>query len=288
MTMSGRARLRGASLPTSLRSFCSARSRTLHVLSTTKSACSTSSTATPPAARKTPAMRSVSCTFIWQPKVWMTYRKVTASTFPIARLGRSGDMPWRHRQAGRGMEYSPRYKTLCDIFDEAVTQHGTREIFGTKVGGEWRYTTYAEFGALVDRLRGGLASLGVERGDRVAMVSNNRVEWAVAAFACYTLGAVFVPMYEAQSPSEWEFVARECEAKVLFLANASGLAKARGFPSAMPWLRALVVVSGEPNGVSSELGSKVTTYAALLDTGKEVKRVQPTPDETAVIIYTSG
>jgi long-chain acyl-CoA synthetase len=186
------------------------------------------------------------------------------------------------------MEYSPRYKTLCDIFDEAVKQHGAREIFGTKVGDEWRYTTYAEFGALVDRLRAGLASLGVERGDRVAMVSNNRVEWAVAAFACYTLGAVFVPMYEAQSPSEWEFVARECEAKVLFLANASALAKARGFPSAMPWLRALVVVSGEPNGVSSELGSKVTTYAALLDTGKEVKRVQPTPDETAVIIYTSG
>jgi|HubBroStandDraft_1064217.scaffolds.fasta_scaffold17369_3 long-chain acyl-CoA synthetase len=186
------------------------------------------------------------------------------------------------------MEYSPRYKTLCDIFDDAVTQHGAREMLGTKVGGEWRFTTYAEFGALVDRLRAGLVSIAVGRGDRVAMVSNNRVEWAVAAFACYTLGAVFVPMYEAQSPSEWEFVVRECEVKVLFVANASALAKAKGFLDAMPWLRAVAVISGEPNGVSSELAGRVTTYAALLASGKEVPRVQPAPDDVAVIIYTSG
>lgn len=186
------------------------------------------------------------------------------------------------------MEYSPRYKTLCDIFDEAVTQHGVREIFGTKVGGQWRFTTYAEFGTLVDRLRAGLASLGVARGDRVAMVSNNRVEWAVTAFACYTLGAVFVPMYEAQSPSEWEFVVRECEARVLFLANTSALSKAKVFLDAMPWLRALVVIAGEGNDTSSELASRVTTYGALLDSATAVARVRPAPDDTAVIIYTSG
>jgi long-chain acyl-CoA synthetase len=186
------------------------------------------------------------------------------------------------------MDYSPRYKTLCDIFEDAVAQHGAREIFGTKVGGEWRFTTYGEFGKLVDRLRGGLASLGVVRGDRVAIVSNNRVEWAVTAFACYTLGAVFVPMYEAQSPSEWEFVVRECEAKVLFVANASALAKAKGFPATMPWLRALALISGEANGASSDLGDKVTSYDALLDSGQDAPRIHPAPDDTAVIIYTSG
>jgi len=186
------------------------------------------------------------------------------------------------------MQYSPRYKTLCDIFEDAVTQHGSRELFGTKSGGEWRFTTYAEFGVLVDRMRGGLSSIGVERGDRVAMVSNNRVEWAVTAFACYTLGAVFVPMYEAQSPSEWEFVARECEAKVLFVANGSALAKAKPFLATMPWLRALVVIAGEPNGAPTGGADRVTTYGALLDSGTAVPRVQPAPDETAVIIYTSG
>jgi long-chain acyl-CoA synthetase len=186
------------------------------------------------------------------------------------------------------MEYAPRYKTLCDIFDDAVSQHGPREAFGTKTGGNWRFITYAEFGKLVDRLRAGLASLGVERGDRVAIVSNNRVEWVVAAFACYTLGAVLVPMYEAQSPTEWEFVVRECEAKVLFVANASALAKAKGFLATMPWLRALAVIVSEPNGTPSELGERITTYGALLDAGPQVPRISPTPDETAVIIYTSG
>jgi long-chain acyl-CoA synthetase len=184
------------------------------------------------------------------------------------------------------MEYSPRYHTLCDIFEDMLARHGAREVFGTKTSGQWRYITYAEFGKLVDRLRGGLVSVGVERGDRVAIVSNNRVEWAVTAFACYTLGAVFVPMYEAQSPGEWEFVVRECEAKVLFLANPSALAKAKGFTAAIPSLRALVVITGDPNQVDAADSTK--TYGALLDSGREAPRHKASPDETAVIIYTSG
>jgi long-chain acyl-CoA synthetase len=186
------------------------------------------------------------------------------------------------------MEYSPRYKTLCEIFEDALAHHGPRDLFGTKSNGTWSYTTYAEFGVMVDRLRGGLVSIGVERGDRVAIVSNNRVEWAVIAFACYTLGAVFVPMYEAQSPSEWEFVVRECEAKVLFVANVSALAKARGFLDTMAFLRGLVVIAGDPNGASAERANTVTTYGSLMDSGAGAPRIQPAPDDTAVIIYTSG
>ena len=57
-----------------------------------------------------------------------------------------------------------------------------------------------EFGQQVDSFRGGLASLGVTKGDRVALISNNRVEWAVTAYATYGLGACIVPMYEKQNP----------------------------------------------------------------------------------------
>src|SRR6185312_982402 len=97
---------------------------------------------------------------------------------------------------------------------------------GTKKDGCWVWTTYRQFGEQVDRFRGGLAQLGVKRGDRVAIVSDNRVEWAVAAFACYGLGAAFVPMYQAQNPKEWEFIVRDCETSLLIVANDSILAKA--------------------------------------------------------------
>src|SRR5260370_3810662 len=188
------------------------------------------------------------------------------------------------------MTFEPRYKTLVDIFRHSVREHGARELFGTKRDGVWRYTTYADFGHSVDRLRGGLASLGIERGDRVGIVSNNRVEWAVAAFACYTLGAVFVPMYEAQSPKEWDFIVRECGAKSLFVANLAILDKARNLLESIPTLRSLVVIDRAPNGAQGAPpdGKRITTYAELVDSGQVVPAVDPTPDDLAALIYTSG
>ena len=188
------------------------------------------------------------------------------------------------------MTFEPRYKTLADIFQHSVREHAARELFGTKSGGVWRYMTYADFGQLVDRLRGGLVSIGIERGDRVGIVSNNRVEWAVAAFACYTLGAVFVPMYEAQSPKEWEFIVSECGAKTLFVANLTILDKARSLLESIATLRSLVVIDGAPNGAHGAPpdGKRITTYAVLADSGLVAPVVEPAPDDLAAFIYTSG
>ena len=189
-----------------------------------------------------------------------------------------------------GMTFEPQYKTLVEIFRHSVREHGARELFGTKQGGAWRYMTYADFGHRVDRLRGGLVSIGIERGDRVGIVSNNRVEWAVAAFACYTLGAVFVPMYEAQSPKEWEFIVRECDAKALFVANVSVLAKATSLLESIATLRSLIVIDGAPNGANGAPpnGKRITTYAELAGSSQVAPTVEPGPDDLAALIYTSG
>ncbi|HEY6463532.1 MAG TPA: AMP-binding protein, partial [Polyangiaceae bacterium] len=111
------------------------------------------------------------------------------------------------------MSFEPRFATLVDILEHSTRTFAARELFGTKKNGRWGWTTYGEFGSMVERFRGGLATLGIKRGDNVACVANNRVEWAVAAYACYSLGAAFVPMYEAQNPKEWEFIVRDCDAK---------------------------------------------------------------------------
>jgi long-chain acyl-CoA synthetase len=188
------------------------------------------------------------------------------------------------------MGFDSRCETLGEIFEGALRSFGPNELFGTKVAGQWRWTTYREFGDLVDRLRGGLASLGVERGDRVAIVSNNRLEWAVTAFACYTLGAVFVPMYEAQSAKEWQFIVSECEAKTLFVANEALFVKARPLLDTIPPLRALVLLSGSHEGAGGSQvrdGKRVAMYSELLG-APAVARTTAAPDDTAVLIYTSG
>src|SRR5436309_2142644 len=107
------------------------------------------------------------------------------------------------------------YKTLVDMFESSVKSFATHDLFGTKRNGVWTWSSYGEVGKKVDEFRAGLASLGVKRGDNVAIVSDNREEWAVAMYACAGLGAALVPMYEAQSPKEWEFITKDCSAVLL-------------------------------------------------------------------------
>ena len=186
------------------------------------------------------------------------------------------------------MHFEARFKTLVALFEQAVERYGNRNLFGTKKDGRWTWTTYRDFGSQVDRFRAGLFSLGVQRGDNVAIIANNRVEWAVAAYACYGLGAAFVPMYEAQHPKEWEFIVRDCEAKVLIVADEIILAKARAFASTIPSLRSIVVIDERTNGATREPKDKEPSFASLLSTASPVPSIDPDPGDVAGLIYTSG
>ncbi|HEX9295822.1 MAG TPA: hypothetical protein VF881_08300, partial [Polyangiaceae bacterium] len=61
--------------------------------------------------------------------------------------------------------------SLVDLLEKSAEKYGPRELFGSKTGDQWVYTTYGQFKKLVDDMRGGLASLGISRGDKVAIIS---------------------------------------------------------------------------------------------------------------------
>ncbi|RMH20883.1 MAG: long-chain fatty acid--CoA ligase [Acidobacteria bacterium] len=108
------------------------------------------------------------------------------------------------------------FKDLVDVLQKSVAAFGDHNLFGTKRDGVWQWITYREFGRRVDDLRGGLKTLGVGPGDTVAIISGNRVEWAVAAYATYGLGARFCPMYEHQLDEDRKYIVEDSGAKVIF------------------------------------------------------------------------
>src|SRR6185503_1616197 len=112
-----------------------------------------------------------------------------------------------------------RARNLVQLYQGSCDAYAERPIFGTKQDGSWSWMTYRQLRDLVDRVRGGLASAGVGRDDRVAIIADNRVEWAAAAYATYGLEAAFVPMYQAQRPADWEFILADCAAKVVIVAT---------------------------------------------------------------------
>src|SRR5690242_19558100 len=101
------------------------------------------------------------------------------------------------------------FKSLVDLFAASVRTYAERPALGEKRDGGWTWISFEEYGARVAAMRGALAKLGVGAGDRVAIIANNRVEWAVAAHATYSRRGWFVPMYEVQPPEEWEFILRD-------------------------------------------------------------------------------
>ena len=175
-------------------------------------------------------------------------------------------------------------ETLVDLVTNSVATYPNNPLFGVRgTGGDWKWTSYAEFGNAVDKARGGLAALGVSPGERVAAISDNRVEWAVGAYATYSLGAAWVPMYEAQTQKDWVYILKDSGAKVLFAATDGIRAQVEEVADQIPDLETIIVIDDPAGGDAID-------YTELLARGAEnpAPVAVVSPDDLAGLIYTSG
>jgi long-chain acyl-CoA synthetase len=180
------------------------------------------------------------------------------------------------------MRFEPKFKTLCDIYERSVREYADRPLFGTKEHGHWTWMTYREFARHTDEVRGGLASLGIGEGDTVAVIANNRYEWAVCAYATYGLAAQYAPMYESQLPKEWEYILRDCGAKICFVPNDAIRASIEAFQSELPALEHVIAFGRSKDAK--------LTYDGLREKGRANRTPlkKPKPEQVAGFIYTSG
>src|SRR3954447_8544011 len=104
--------------------------------------------------------------------------------------------------------------------------------------------TYAEFGRAIREIAGGLASLGVSVGDKVAILSGTIPEWTMADFGAFCAGATVVPVYHTNSPEECEYVLSHSGAKVLLLEDAAQAKKIATVRGSLPELEHVIVLTG--------------------------------------------
>lgn len=174
------------------------------------------------------------------------------------------------------------FSNIVELQVKSCEKYANNELFGTKTDGEWVWTSYGDFAKKVDVMRGFLHSIGVEKGDRVAIISNNRVEWAVAGFATFGLSAWCVPTYEVTLPSEWKFILENSGAKVAFAATKEVYEHLHGFIDEIPTLERVLCFELE--------ASHPDSYKAALTTGVDTPTPAQSPDseDVAMILYTSG
>ena len=104
-------------------------------------------------------------------------------------------------------------QTLTELFFQAVDKFDKPDAFMTKIGGQYRNVSSREVLRRVATLAAAFKGWGIGHGDRVAILSENRLEWALTDYALLGFGGVVVPLYPTLLEPEIEFILRDSAAK---------------------------------------------------------------------------
>ena len=183
--------------------------------------------------------------------------------------------------------------TLVDAFNQLARRHKRADSLNYKSGDRWIPISSDEMLARANRIAAGLHALGVSRGDRVALLSDSRVEWTLTDAGSIFAGTIDVPIYPTLTPPQVRYILNDSGASVLFLANREKFVELKEVLGECPAVKHVIFFDSE--GVTSADG---LTLAQLEEKGRELEQGEPgyveriaeqiTPDELATIIYTSG
>src|SRR5215471_1187750 len=109
--------------------------------------------------------------------------------------------------------------TLPDLLLHSNRQHRKPDAFKFKRNGHWIDVSTDEFLLRVEELFFALRALGLKRGDRVAILSENRIEWAICDYAALCAGATTVPLYPTLSTQQIEALLSECTPSIVFVST---------------------------------------------------------------------
>jgi long-chain acyl-CoA synthetase len=187
------------------------------------------------------------------------------------------------------LDAGTRTKTIAAQVPAACDKHAGKVALKYKSGDEWKDVSYEELGATVSEVSRGLLDLGIQRGDRVAILSHTRPEWTYANFGILTAGAASVSIYQTNSPEECHYVLHHSESKAVFVEDAEQLAKVREVEGDLPELEHVIVMQPE------DADERSVGLDALRERGRARDESDyreaadaVTPDDTCLFIYTSG
>jgi len=182
------------------------------------------------------------------------------------------------------------HDTIPRQFLASVESYHRSDAFRHKVDGAYRDISHGEVYARVSALACALRNLGIGPRDRVALLSENRIEWAVADLAILSCRAVNVPLYATLPANQIEYMLRDSEARVVFVSNDTQLAKIAAIRGRLPELRHVIVFDAETQEKSTlALEALIADGRKLAATADFRAMVMDThPNDWASIIYTSG
>src|SRR5713101_4284357 len=181
--------------------------------------------------------------------------------------------------------------TLVEVYERVARVHQKRDTLNHKRDGGWQSISSDEMLARARRIALGLYWLGVRKDDRVALLSESRLEWVLADQGCIFAGAICVPIYPTLTPQQAAYIINDSGAQALFISTP---AKFEEFEAVVSHcVRVENIIIFDPNGLNRP---NCLSFAELEERGRKLESAQPGladylahaagPNDLAAIIYT--
>jgi long-chain acyl-CoA synthetase len=177
-------------------------------------------------------------------------------------------------------------RTINEIFF-TVVERGQPRVMLQKQAIDWVPISSAELYSNVVAITRALLSWGIGKGDRVAILSENRPEWSTADFATLLLGAVVVPVYSTLTDDQTAYILSDSGARVIFVSNEKHLLKVLAIQSQTS-IEKIVVMDGIETAHAIHMHRLMQTEIATRDPAMDDMGHAISSEDLATIIYTSG
>lgn len=196
------------------------------------------------------------------------------------------------RRVERAPLFDDEPRTLAELFLSCIPKHERTDALTFKRDGAWIPIASSEVTARSCRIAAGLVSLGVGRGDRVALLASNSPQWTLTDAGCQIAGVVDVPIYTTLAKDSIRYVINDAGARILFIEGRELLDYVREVIPQCPSIEKIVVFNeGDvEEGMLSLSDLEETGAALLLQNGGLIAELSSavTPSDIATLIYTSG
>ena len=187
-----------------------------------------------------------------------------------------------------------KYKNLAEMFFSKREECPEQVAYRYKSDGEWRSLTFGAAIEITEKISAGFNALDIQRGDRIALISDNRWEWVLTDYATMALGACLVPIYPSLSPAQTRYILNDSAAKLLIVENRLQLDKIEKIKSEISSVNNFFIIECEKFWPDSPWQG----YAELIRSDEPISQnnsdliqeeIKKTAiDDEATIIYTSG
>ena len=175
---------------------------------------------------------------------------------------------------------------IFDIHYHQLNNYPKKDALTSKVDGKWVSYSTQEFIETANHLSMGLLKLGIQPGDKIAMIANNRSEWHITDLAILQIGAINVPIYPTITEEDYTYIMNDSEVKMIFVSDEEILQKVSNIKANVPSLDKVFTFDTIAN---SEHWTKVIELGKDGDLNQvETLKSQIKEDDLATLIYTSG